>query len=62
MKIRIKREIPVDPKYRPEVGGIYEVIGEKNTSSGKLFFIEANGQEVGVYKRGECEVVSEAQA
>lgn len=61
MKIRIEREIPIDPKYRPEVGGVYEVIGEKNDSRGKLFFIEVNGQKVGVYKRGECEVVPEAQ-
>lgn len=62
MKIRIKREIPVEPKYRPEVGGVYEVIRENVASGGRLFFIEVNGQEVGVYERGECEAVPEAQA
>lgn len=61
MKIRIKRHIPVEERCRPIVGETYEVIREERGSTGNIFFIEVNGQEVGVFKRGECEVVPEAE-
>lgn len=63
MKIKIINEIPVEKKYKPVVGNVYDVtrVQGATQSSAPLFFIEVNGSEVGILassKARECEVVT----
>lgn len=61
MKIKITAVVPVETKVRPIIGNTYEVIRFKYIGAyAKLFFIEVNGEEVGVYEKEECEVVNNA--
>ena len=59
MKIKITKELPVEPKYRPEVGGVYEVVRQAPGQYGTTLFIEVGGVEVGVLGR-EYEPATEA--
>lgn len=57
MKIRIKEHVPTNPC--PVVGGEYEVIRineRSNREGGTVYFVECEGQEVGVLSR-EMDIV-----
>lgn len=62
LKIKIKAPLPVEERIRPAVGGIYEVVEtEKRGRTGKIYFIQSNGERVGVFPH-ECELVPEADS
>lgn len=60
LKIKITKEIPVEKRLRPAVGGVYDVLRKEIRSAGKLYFVEVGGHEVGVFWH-ECEIISEAK-
>lgn len=62
MKIKITTSLSVEERIRPTVGGIYEVTETENRGrAGEVYFIQNNGERVGVFAR-ECEVVPEAES
>lgn len=63
MKIKIKQQIPTENP--PKVGEIYEITRierehrvRKQRNERKIYFIELDGVEVGIYEH-ECEIVEE---
>lgn len=62
MKIKITTRVPVEERIRPAVGEVYEVTDyDDRDSGGRVYFIEVNGERVGVLGR-ECEVVREGES
>ena len=62
MKIKITSPLPVEERIRPTLGGIYDVTETENRKgAGELYFIQSNGERVGVFAR-ECEVVPEVES
>lgn len=62
MKIKITTRVPVEARIRPVVGEVYEVTDyDARDRGGRVYFIEVNGERVGVLAR-ECEVVREAES
>ena len=60
MKIKIKKELPVEPENCPEVGGVYEVVRQAPGQYGPILFIKVGGVEVGVLG-GEYETVEDIE-
>lgn len=60
LKIKIKKELPVEPENCPEVGGVYEVVRQAPGQYGPILFIKVGGVEVGVL-RGEYEPAAEVE-
>ena len=62
MKIKIIAQIPVEEHIRPIMGEVYEVMGtETRGRTGEIYFIEVNGERVGVFNH-ELEIVQEVEA
>ena len=57
-KIRITQELPINLKFRPVKGKVYDVYAEGVQYVRKAYFIIVGGIQVGVLE-GECEVVNE---
>lgn len=57
MKIKITKNIPIEKDLRPPIGSVHEVV-ESRAEPGQIYFIEYNGEKIGIYGR-ECEIEEE---
>lgn len=61
MKLKITTELPLEEKVKPPVGSIHEIIDYQESNFKKhkreIFFINYNGEKVGVFPH-ECEILT----
>lgn len=57
LKIKVKANVPVKPKFCPKIGETYDVLRLfESYSRKKVFYIRVNGAVVGVCEK-DCQVI-----